>query len=122
MKFREVQSHNGFEVGDIIHIKRSVGGTVMVDTQQMIDKITIDDESGKDTIWCGKYSTSSTDVANKGKVQLMGRHQDFAKKLSISDELLDFFKNTRLKYKKKRENNENYYQSWLHSQSGRCVA
>lgn len=75
---RSVSSHNGFSVGDTIHIKRwyyaegsvafnRMGNCVMVDVTGPIDRITID-ETDRDTIWCGKYSTSSADVANKGVV------------------------------------------------------
>lgn len=78
-KFRKVKQHNGFKIGDTIHIKRwyypenskdfsKIGNCIMVDVKEKIDDITIDDNTGKDTIWCGKYSTSSTDIANKGKV------------------------------------------------------
>lgn len=76
-RFRQVDSHGGFSVGDVIHIKRwyypegstdfkKVFNCVTVDVKHAIDKITIDDETGLDTLWCGKFSTSTTDVANKG--------------------------------------------------------
>ena len=75
--FREVSSHKGYSVGDIIHIQRwycaegskdfeKMGNCVMVDVKVPITKITIDDETGRDTLWCGKFGTSSTDIANKG--------------------------------------------------------
>lgn len=43
-----------------------MGNCIMVDVKVPIDKITIDEETGKDTLWCGKFSTSTTDIANKG--------------------------------------------------------
>jgi hypothetical protein len=79
-RFREVQEHNGFKVGDVIHIKRwyyeegtkdfnKMGNCVMVEGDVPIEKITIDDHTGKDTLWCKGCSTSSRDIANKGKVK-----------------------------------------------------
>lgn len=78
-KFRQVDSHNGFSVGDVIHIKRwyyaegtedfqKSNNCIMLDVEHAIEKITIDDETGCDILWCGKFSTSTTDVANKGLV------------------------------------------------------
>lgn len=76
-RFRQVNAHNGFSVGDIVHIKRwyygegtsdfnNMGNCVMLDVKVPIEKITINEETGKDTLWCGKFSTSTTDIANKG--------------------------------------------------------
>lgn len=81
-KFREVTHHNGFRVGDVVHIKRwyysegtkdfdKMGNSVMVDVKHPIEKITIDDNTGIDTLWCGKFSTSSNDIANKGIVNAL---------------------------------------------------
>lgn len=78
-RFKQVDNYSGFSIGDVIHIKRwyypeksvdfqKIGNCVMVDVKHVIDKITIDNNSGRDTLWCGKFSTSTTDVANKGKV------------------------------------------------------
>lgn len=43
-----------------------MGNCLMVDVKVPITKITLDDESGRDTLWCGKFSTSTDDIANKG--------------------------------------------------------
>jgi hypothetical protein len=66
-----------YSVGDTVHIKRwyheegsknfhSMGNCLMVNVKHPITKITIDEETGRDTLWCGKFSTSTTDIANKG--------------------------------------------------------
>lgn len=80
-RFKEVDSINGYSVGDIIHIKRyyyeegslesrsrdaMMSNPVMVDVKTDITKITIDEVTDRDILWCGKWSTSSTDIANKG--------------------------------------------------------
>lgn len=78
--FKKVEKLKGYSIGDVIHIKRYYFGEdtldfndarncIIVDTKQPIDKITIDEATGKDTLWCGKFTTSSTDIANKGVVE-----------------------------------------------------
>lgn len=78
-RFRKIKHHKLFKVGDIIHIKRwyygedtadfnKMGNCVMVDVKHPIDKITVDENTGRDTLWCGKFCTSSIDIANKGVV------------------------------------------------------
>lgn len=78
-RFREVKEYKGYKVGDVIHIKRwyhaegskdfnTMGNCVMIDVKVPISKITIDDNTGQDMLWCGKFGTSSNDIANKGIV------------------------------------------------------
>lgn len=73
----EVDSYKGFKVGDTIHIKRwyteegskdfnRMGNWITVNVTHSIDKITIDLDTGIDCFWCGIFSTSSEDIANKG--------------------------------------------------------
>lgn len=81
-RFKEVKEYKGFKIGDTIHIQRwyygedtreflthRIDNSIMVDVKLPIDKITIDEETGKDTLWCGKFSTSTTDIGNKGLVE-----------------------------------------------------
>jgi hypothetical protein len=90
-RFRPVTSviskrHGVIEVGDTVHIKRyyypeetlkfdsaeaKLNNPVMVDVQAKVTMITVDesDPDYRDTIWCGQFSTSTRDGANKGVVK-----------------------------------------------------
>ncbi len=85
-KFKKVQNvvsqkHGVISVGDTVHIKcwyygegttkfNDISNKVMVDVKAKVEKITIDEtDNNRDIIWCGKFSTSSTDIANKGLVK-----------------------------------------------------
>lgn len=79
-RFKPVSEFNGIKPGDKIHIKRwyfeegspnfsNIYNSVAVDVVVPVEKITVNENDGIATFWCGRYSTTSNDIANKGIVK-----------------------------------------------------